>query len=276
MNKNWGSDNLLIGQMARMHNISPKMLRYWDRIDVLKPAVTNEINGYRYYTTRQFHTLNFIVYMRSMGLSYKEIKNYLKNDHHNSLIELLDSQIDISEKRIKELQTTQIMLKGLKSEIENALDVKQDEAVRLERRKARQIIRMKGEIKTRVEFEKLVYSLRNKIENKPHILMPKVGLFLDREEFKNGNFEVFSGIYILKENYNTSPGLIASLPAGDYASITFWGRTEESENQFAKLVDFLDRNNLQMKDDVIRCVVAPGMHEDERGHLAQIAVRVSD
>ena len=46
MIENWTTENILIGQMAKMHNVSAKMLRYRDKIGILKPAETNEINGY--------------------------------------------------------------------------------------------------------------------------------------------------------------------------------------------------------------------------------------
>ena len=38
-----------IGEMARLNFISPHTLRYYDKIDLLKPSHINEENGYRYY-----------------------------------------------------------------------------------------------------------------------------------------------------------------------------------------------------------------------------------
>ncbi len=44
-------DMFLIGELAKLFNISTDTLRYYDKIGLLKPKYDKD-NGYRYYTYR--------------------------------------------------------------------------------------------------------------------------------------------------------------------------------------------------------------------------------
>lgn len=43
-----------IGEMARLFGLNVRTLQYYDDIDILKPAYTDERNGYCYYSIEQF------------------------------------------------------------------------------------------------------------------------------------------------------------------------------------------------------------------------------
>lgn len=67
-----------IGQFARLGQVSLKLLRYYDRIELLKPAHTHPENGYRFYTLDQLTTLNRIIALKNLGLSLKNIQYLLE------------------------------------------------------------------------------------------------------------------------------------------------------------------------------------------------------
>src|SRR5690349_15681547 len=50
-----------------------KTLRYYDQIGLLKPAHTDPLNGYRYYTTEQLFRLNRILAFKDLGLTLEQI-----------------------------------------------------------------------------------------------------------------------------------------------------------------------------------------------------------
>lgn len=49
-----------IGDFSRIGKVSTKMLRYYDKIELLKPDYTNPNNGYRYYSINHQLSLNKI------------------------------------------------------------------------------------------------------------------------------------------------------------------------------------------------------------------------
>ncbi len=63
-----------IGLFSQMNKVTVKALRYYDDIDLLKPAYVDENSGYRYYTSSQLPALHQILALRQMGFTLEEIK----------------------------------------------------------------------------------------------------------------------------------------------------------------------------------------------------------
>ena len=105
---------LKISDFAQLSRISPKTLRLYDRLGLLKPAKIDCQNNYRYYSASQLPRLNRILVFKELGFSLEQI-GYLLNE-----------DIPISEVRG--------MLRLKQLEIEQRLS---EEALRLKRVKIR-------------------------------------------------------------------------------------------------------------------------------------------
>lgn len=68
-----------IGEFSRIARVSMRLLRYYDELDLLRPAHTDTSNGYRYYTAAQLTQLNRILVLRELGLSLEQIARCLKD-----------------------------------------------------------------------------------------------------------------------------------------------------------------------------------------------------
>ena len=64
---------LRIGEFSNLTGISIHMLRNYDKIGLLIPEHTDEINGYRYYNERQIVIGNQIQVLKNLGFGLKEI-----------------------------------------------------------------------------------------------------------------------------------------------------------------------------------------------------------
>lgn len=69
-----------ISEFSELTNISPRMLRYYDKLNVLKPKTIQKENGYRYYTPEQINQANQILSLKTIGIPLKEIKSLLENE----------------------------------------------------------------------------------------------------------------------------------------------------------------------------------------------------
>jgi DNA-binding transcriptional MerR regulator len=58
-----------IGDFSRLARVSCRLLRYYDEIDLLKPAATDSDSRYRYYTAEQLGRLNRILVLKDLGFS---------------------------------------------------------------------------------------------------------------------------------------------------------------------------------------------------------------
>lgn len=68
-----------IGGFAAVNKITPRMLRHYDKIGLLKPAAVLE-NGYRAYTSDQIETISGIRLYQSCGFTLTEIMQLMNAD----------------------------------------------------------------------------------------------------------------------------------------------------------------------------------------------------
>lgn len=64
-----------IGDFSVLTGISIHMLRNYDKIGLLKPALIDESSGYRYYKEEQLPIANQIMVLKNLGFALKEIAN---------------------------------------------------------------------------------------------------------------------------------------------------------------------------------------------------------
>jgi DNA-binding transcriptional MerR regulator len=68
---------LAIGQVARLAGLTPKALRHYDRIGVLRPAAVDPATGYRRYAPEQVARARLIRLMRTWELPLDEVRRIL-------------------------------------------------------------------------------------------------------------------------------------------------------------------------------------------------------
>jgi DNA-binding transcriptional MerR regulator len=78
-----------IGDFSKLTHVSIRMLRYYDEQDLLKPALVDEINLYRFYSAKQMGRLFRIVYFRDMGFGTVEIRNMLAAEDQETVFAML-------------------------------------------------------------------------------------------------------------------------------------------------------------------------------------------
>ena len=81
-----GGCMLRIGEFGALTGISIHMLRNYDKIGLLKPELTDKINGYRYYSERQIVYANQLQVLKGLGFGLKEIADIL----HESNADIID------------------------------------------------------------------------------------------------------------------------------------------------------------------------------------------
>ena len=95
-----------IGETARMMGISVQMLRNYSNAGLLKPDVIDEVSGYRYYSFQQFHYIDRIRYLRSLGMPLSDIQEILTEGTVDTMQKLLEKQrlrVEEERRRINEM-----------------------------------------------------------------------------------------------------------------------------------------------------------------------------
>src|SRR6201996_6882476 len=75
-----GFELISIGEFARWSRLSPKALRLYDRLGLLRPARVDPDSGYRWYAPAQLDRARLIAGLRDLGLPLAEIGPILALD----------------------------------------------------------------------------------------------------------------------------------------------------------------------------------------------------
>lgn len=70
---------LTTGEMARMFNLNKQTLFYYDKEKLLIPEVRDPDTGYRRYRYEQIYRLALICYLRKIGFSVVQIREYIEH-----------------------------------------------------------------------------------------------------------------------------------------------------------------------------------------------------
>lgn len=105
-----------IGEVASHSGLPVKTIRYYEELGLLSPVVTRAESGYRLFNSQVLKRLNFIKRAQSLGMSLKEIQEFLEihdrgelpcsevKQHIQAKIEAIDRQIAALEILRSELQ----------------------------------------------------------------------------------------------------------------------------------------------------------------------------
>ncbi|MCF6344652.1 MAG: Cu(I)-responsive transcriptional regulator [Devosiaceae bacterium] len=105
-----------IGQVSEKSKLPSKTIRYYEEINLIKPAREN--NNYRNYSEKDLHRLKFLQRARSLGFSIDECRLLLSlyEDEHRASADvksLASKKITEINHKIKELKSLKTTLTAL-------------------------------------------------------------------------------------------------------------------------------------------------------------------
>ena len=177
-----------IGEFSILKNVTIKTLRYYDSIDLFKPAVIDKYTGYRYYDDNQLDSFDAITKYKDLGFSLNQIKELLKNNNKDELIQ----------EKIKELTNEIINNENNIKILSNMLG---ESYMKIEYKKYNEKYKIgkRYTIKNRNELDKIYEEIKNKLDKLNIEYEYKV--FCNFEiGYEEKDIDCFIG-YTLKENY---------------------------------------------------------------------------
>ena len=94
---------LSTGDLVKILGTTKNTLFHYDAMGLFSPAMVKE-NGYRAYSYRQLETFRAISSLRELGMSLREIKDYMQNRNPERLCHLLQTQLSGIQEEITKLQ----------------------------------------------------------------------------------------------------------------------------------------------------------------------------
>jgi len=97
---------LRIGEFSKLTGVPIRTLRYYDEIDLFKPAEIDLFTDYRYYKEEQVEDLELINKLKSVGFSLEEIKQNWNNFSNEIMLKKqqeLQTKLEDINQSIKEI-----------------------------------------------------------------------------------------------------------------------------------------------------------------------------
>lgn len=90
-----------IGQFSKIGMVSTKTLRYYDEIDILKPAYVDKESQYRYYAEEQVSKIILISELKEYGLRLEQIKVIMDKQDIALLKKFLENKVNEIEMEVE-------------------------------------------------------------------------------------------------------------------------------------------------------------------------------
>ena len=109
------------GEFARLCGVTKHTLYHYDQIGIFSPEIKTDRN-YRYYSTSQLDVFQMIEALKNMGMSLKEIGDYLERRSPEQLVSLLQEKEKQLEARIRELNQIKKLVRQKAKATQKALE----------------------------------------------------------------------------------------------------------------------------------------------------------
>lgn len=273
-------NRLTVGQMARLNHVFEQTLRYYDRLGILKPNKVDEKTGYRYYSIKQSARLDMIQYMKSLGMSLKDIIKHLKNCDIGLVKSILEQKSIQIDEQLDALKFQKQAVDRAIMNFERYESSPPDGVIVLEHIGKRRVYSFKTGInfyEHGIEvYEELLRALKNDLAEKalPNIYFCNAGTILTRENALRRNF-VSTELFVFVDRGYVPDELITTIPANTYLCI-YCNRFDKEIIYANRLFDEVEQRNYTIIGDYICEVIAdlPDYGDNERGMFFRLQVPV--
>lgn len=237
-----------ISRFSQLCKMSARMLRHYDKEELLKPVHVDITNGYRYYEGSQLETALWIKKLKEYKFSLPEIRTILQTPDKEALTRLIHSKID-------ELSNEMNRFKLIIAEMQEMIEDKAD-LVPVEKRSYDVLLGMRNEIRIlsqRVQMkldhmDKYVDSLYEKAEERNiRLLGVPSASFLDEEYTpEHSNIELMIPIVHMNDEDTSCDWQIRTLPKTFIATTLHIGSYDYIGYAHMALEEWLESNGYDL------------------------------
>lgn len=235
-----------IGDIAKLFHLSVGTLRHYEKLGLLQPEYIDPETGYRYYSTRQFESLNTIRYLRVLDTPLNQIADFLKNRDIHHIQELLRQQKETVIRKQKELETIERKIDNRLRQIEDAVSSELD-VIRFVTYSERRItwIHNPLSIASYLDLEVPIRQLESK-QKDAFVFLGKIGVGISRENLIAQTYQKYDLVFLLLDPEDEFEGDVEKIPPETCVTLRFCGSHADASAQYEKLGAFINDHNLEI------------------------------
>ncbi|MFT5872337.1 MAG: DNA-binding transcriptional MerR regulator [Clostridium sp.] len=266
-------DTFLIGELAKLFNISTDTLRHYDKIDLLKPNC-NVANKYRFYSIRNFFKLSRILFFKNLDISLQDIKKYMNNKNTNNLMTLLknkEEEIDVKINKLVNLKNKINTKLELLGNIKNEMNI-----VKIKRLPQRiGVVLDIKDSKNEYELKESVLKNEKYLKLSSWLIEGQVYTSLSRENMTSGNFNKFKYFIEILSTENIIELDLITIPENEFACVVFLGPYKDIENHYTVLIEWIEENGYEILGDSIeKNIVDYDFSDSENEYVSEIQIPI--
>lgn len=273
-------NRLTIGQMAQINHVSEQTLRYYDRLGILKPNEVDKETGYRYYSIKQSARLDMIQYMKSLGMSLKDIKEQLQKCDIGLIKSILEQKSIQIDEQLEALKFQKRALERAVMNFERYEASPPDGTIIHEFIDKRRVYSFKTDInfyEYGLEvYEELLRNLKKDLEQRglPQIYFCNAGNIVSHDNIQKRNY-ISTEFFVFVDREYVADELITTIPANTYLCI-YCNKFDKEIAYANRLLDEAQKRNYTITGDYICEVIAdlPDYNDNERGMFFRLQVPV--
>lgn len=237
---------LTVSQLAKLRGISADTLRYYDKINLLKPEYVDETTSYRYYSIRQYEKLGTILELRALGMPLEKILDYFDNRNLKKSYEILSEYQIKFENEIKEKIRVNEILKDKLKFINEVAELNNMEEVFMQKFSKRYMLTFGepsgGKEAHAYAYTKLEWYLKGVA---PILATDRVGVYATDKILQKNEGYVPAIPMIIVSKSGGDEKYVKEIPEGTYACMYYKnGRLEKYDSSFEIMKKYIKDNNL--------------------------------
>lgn len=253
-------DKFLIGELAKMFNISTDTLRHYDKKNLLKPEHNSE-NNYRYYDITSMFKLSRILFLKNLDISLNEIEDYMKNKNSDRLFNMLKKKNEEVDLKIQQLT-------NLKHKINSKLDLFEYSKTKLDKITITTLDSRRGiflktyGLKDSSEVKEIFKKSDNFLKTSSWLVEGEVFTSIPKSDMLKGIFNQFRYFIEVESTDKETNEQLILLPKSIYACLTVIGPYENLVKHYKTLVDWIEENNYEITGDSIENNIVDNDYSD--------------
>ncbi|MFJ7732250.1 MerR family transcriptional regulator [Lysinibacillus sp. NPDC097231] len=268
-----------IGEVAKLSNLSVQTLRYYDQIDLFKPAYIDTTTNYRYYKDNQIFYLDIIKSLKYIGISLEDINKALGLTSEELLV-FLEQQEQRIEEKISRLNEVKYTLLKTKKQMQEQIDIPIFGEVYVQVEEEMPILQVKTTELTPTSSTNAYYATLTKIiENEGSVLNSRYGCIFPLARYTDVNNIMYDAIFtpLLTERTfsKLSPNIKQTIkPAGNYICIAFIYHPDTYFSFYEKLRQYVEAQQDLFESKVYELYMPATLaSEHEKKFIVELKVR---
>ncbi|MBV7509592.1 MerR family transcriptional regulator [Bacillus sp. sid0103] len=271
-----------IGEVSKLVNISIKALRYYDKINLFKPAFVDPETNYRYYKDSQIHILDLIKSLKYIGTPLEEMKE-VQGLQRDDFFAFLTEQEKMVRKKIESLVEIEKIIANAKRGLQRQMEYPPLGEVFISYEDELQIIQTKADGIDPKNILNASYSKLKKFDASTEGFRNNgygaIFTYLPYKDIKEVTYRyLFTPVLTNKQisllMHDTE---VTKIPNGKYVCITF--KSVSIEDYFLnlqKLIHYVEFHQLTVISDIYESLIYIDSFNQQEELLIEMRVRVND